>query len=62
MKNYKKNVRFLLYLNPLAHLIEAYRNVLFYHQMPNMLSLAYVSVLSFIILIQKFLYLSASSS
>src|SRR5574344_1408868 len=38
-------------LNPMATIITAYRNVLFYHVMPNMIELGMIGALSFAILI-----------
>lgn len=45
------NVRWVLYLNPLSHLIDAYRNIFYYQTMPNIPSLIYIGVLAIVILI-----------
>ncbi len=39
-------IRWVLYLNPMAHLIDAYRNVLYYKTTPSFGSLIYIVVLS----------------
>lgn len=45
------SVRWVLYLNPLSHLIDAYRNIFYYQTMPNIPSLVYIGVLAIVILI-----------
>ena len=43
--------RWLLYLNPMTHLIDAYRQIFYYHANPNIASLIYIIALSFLLLI-----------
>ena len=47
--------RWVLYLNPLAHLIDAYRAIFYYKAAPNIQSLGIVGVVSFIVLILGYL-------
>ena len=44
-------VRWILYLNPMSTIVDAYRSIFYYKVMPNLTSLALVGILSFIILI-----------
>lgn len=48
---FPENVRWLLYLNPFTTIITAYRDILYYKQLPNLESLGIVFVISFVILI-----------
>ena len=43
-------VQTILHLNPMATIIESYRDVLFYQQSPNLLHLIYVFIFSIILL------------
>ncbi len=43
--------RWLLYLNPMTHLIDAYRQIFYYHANPNIASLIYIIALSLLLLI-----------
>ena len=43
--------RWILYLNPMAHLIDAYRAIFYYKTMPNISSLIIISLISFVILV-----------
>ena len=45
------SVRWVLYLNPLSHLIDAYRNIFYYQTIPNIPSLIYIGILAIVILI-----------
>lgn len=45
-----ERIRFIFYLNPMAHIINAYRDVLYYQQMPHMLNLAIVGIASIVLL------------
>ena len=47
---FPERFRWVLKLNPLSNLIEAYRDILYYGQMPNLTSLFYVAITSIIIL------------
>ena len=48
-------IMWLFKLNPMAHLINAYRDIFYVHQVPQLLSLAIVGVISLIILILCYL-------
>lgn len=50
-----ENFRWLLYLNPMAHIIAAYRSIFYYKSMPEFSSLIYVGILSFLVLIIGYL-------
>jgi len=43
------SIRWVLYLNPMTHLINAYRSIFYYQTMPVMSSLLYVGLLALII-------------
>ena len=43
--------RWILYLNPMAHLIDAYRAIFYYKTMPNLNSLGSMAIVSFIVLV-----------
>ena len=47
--------RWVLYLNPLAHLIDAYRAIFYYKTMPNLASLGVVGLISFVVLVLGYL-------
>lgn len=44
------SIRWVLYLNPMSHLMDAYRNIFYYQAMPNLGSLLYIGLLALIIL------------
>lgn len=46
----------ILKLNPMTHIIEAYRNVLFYHQMPDLKNLGIVFVSSVVVCYLGYLF------
>ena len=48
---FPSKVRWILYLNPISTIVDAYRSIFYYKVMPNLASLALVGILSFIILI-----------
>ncbi len=48
---FPSKVRWILYLNPMSTIVDAYRSIFYYKVMPNLTSLALVGILSFIILI-----------
>lgn len=52
---FPERFRWILYLNPLAHLIDAYRAIFYYKQMPDVYSLCIVGIVSFMILICGYL-------
>ncbi len=41
-------IRWVLYLNPLTGIIDAYRDIFMYHQMPNMISTLYLIVIAIV--------------
>ena len=52
---FPEKIRWVLYLNPMTHLIDAYRNIFYNQTMPNIGSLIYVGVISLIILVLGYL-------
>ena len=47
---FPERFRWILYLNPLAHLIDAYRAIFYYKQTPDLYSLGIVGIVSFVVL------------
>ena len=52
---FPERFRWILYLNPLAHLIDAYRAIFYYKQTPDLYSLGIVGIVSFVVLVLGFL-------
>lgn len=52
---FPEKYRWILYLNPMANLIDAYRSIFYYKQTPDLSSLLIVGIISFIILIIGYL-------
>lgn len=48
---FPKSLQWILYLNPMTHIIDAYRNIFMYHQMIGLNSFIYMVGISLIILI-----------
>ena len=48
---FPEKIRWVLYLNPMTHLIDAYRSIFYYQTMPQISSLLYILVLSVLVLI-----------
>ena len=46
---FPEKIRWILYLNPMTEVIEAYRNIFMYHQLPSTTGFIYLFVISFII-------------
>lgn len=46
-----ENLRIIMQLNPMTHIINAYRDIFYYQQMPNMQSLGILFVISFALMI-----------
>lgn len=46
-----KNLRIVMQLNPMTHIINAYRDIFYYQQMPNMQNLGVLFVISFVLMI-----------
>lgn len=51
---FPERYRWILYLNPLAHMLDAYRAIFYYKTMPDLQSLGIVGGVSFIVLIIGF--------
>ena len=52
---FPESIRWILYLNPMTHLIEAYRNIFYYQTMPSISSLLYIGLFALIVLIVGFM-------
>ena len=48
---FPEKIRWVLYLNPMTHLIDAYRSIFYYQTMPQISSLLYILGLSVLVLI-----------
>lgn len=48
---FPENLRWILYINPLAHIVDAYRNIFMYHKTPVFGSVVYMTVFSLVIFI-----------
>ena len=48
---FPEGIRWVLYLNPMTHLVDAYRSIFYLKEMPNLSSLLYIAVLAFVILV-----------
>lgn len=46
---FPKAIRWVLYINPMSQLIDAYRNIFLYHEMPNGLGIVYIIIVTTII-------------
>lgn len=46
---FPKNIRWLLYLNPLTELVDAYRDIFMYHKLPALNGMIYLIVITLII-------------
>lgn len=46
---FPEKIRWVLYLNPLTGIIDAYRDIFMYHQMPGLMSILYLVVVAVII-------------
>jgi ABC-type polysaccharide/polyol phosphate export permease len=47
---FPEKIRWVLYLNPMSHLIDAYRSIFYYQTMPNLPSLLYIALLALLFL------------
>lgn len=47
---FPEGVRWILYLNPVTTLVTSYRDIFYYHQMPNMMNLGIVALVSVVLL------------
>ena len=48
---FPEKVRWILYLNPLTEIVEGYRDIFLYHQIPGFNSLVYMIVVAFLVFI-----------
>ena len=48
---FPETIRWVLYLNPMAHFMDIYRSIFYYQTMPNMNSFLYLIILSIIVLV-----------
>ena len=48
---FPEGIRWVLYLNPMTHLVDAYRSIFYLKEVPNLSSLLYIAVLAFVILV-----------
>lgn len=48
---FPESIRWVLYLNPMTHLIDAYRSIFYYQTMPNLGALFYIFCFSFLVFI-----------
>ena len=48
---FPQKFRWILYLNPMAHLIDAYRSIFYYKTMPDLTSLGIMGIVSFVVLV-----------
>lgn len=46
---FPEKIRWILYLNPMTQIVEAYRNIFLYHQLPDVMGILYVIIVSLII-------------
>lgn len=46
---FPEKIRWVLYLNPMTQIIDTYRNIFLYHQLPNVMGILYVTIVSLII-------------
>ena len=46
---FPENIRWILYINPLTELVEAYRDIFMYHQLPGLLPVAYLVGITIVI-------------
>lgn len=53
---FPENIRWVLYLNPMAHLIDAYRSIFYFKTVPALNSITIVGVISLIILIAGYTF------
>lgn len=48
---FPESIRFILYLNPMTQVVEAYRNIFLYHQLPDLGGFIYLIIISLILLV-----------
>ncbi len=46
---FPEKIRFILYLNPMTQVIDAYRNIFLYHQMPDLMGIVYLVLIAVIL-------------
>ncbi len=52
---FPKTLQWVLYLNPLAHLIDAYRSIFYWQTMPNLSSIVYLFCLAILVLVTGYM-------
>ncbi len=52
---FPEKIRWILYLNPMTHLVDSYRSIFYAKTMPNLGSLLYISIVALIILVIGYL-------
>jgi len=52
---FPERYRWILYMNPMAHLLDAYRSIFYYKTMPNLESLGFVGLIAIVVLIIGYL-------
>lgn len=52
---FPEKIRWILYLNPMTHLVDSYRSIFYTKTMPNLGSLLYISIVALIILVIGYL-------
>lgn len=46
---FPEKIRWLLYLNPMSNIVDGYRDIFLYHQLPNMMGLLYTIAISIVV-------------
>ena len=46
---FPEKIRFILYLNPMTQIIDAYRNIFLYHQVPSLMGMVYLVLIAIIL-------------
>ena len=47
---FPERLRWILYLNPMTHIISAYRDIFMYHRIPEVSSLGFITIVSLVVL------------
>lgn len=48
---FPEKLRWLLYLNPMTHVIDAYRDIFMYHQLPSFKSMLFISIVALLLVL-----------
>ncbi len=46
---FPEKIRFILYLNPMTQIIDAYRNIFLYHQLPSLAGIIYLALIALVL-------------